>query len=862
MIKAVHLRTEYLENPIGIDIPAPRLYWKYEGDSVRQSAYQIMAESESTSLWDSGKTISAMGVHIPYGGPTLQSGQRVTWKVRLWDEHDVASPWSEAAIFEMGLLTAQEWQATWISGDYFPQKGTRYPADYFRKTLVVEKPIKRARLYITACGLYVAYVDDTRVGMQKLTPGTTEYGKRLQYQTYDVTALLTQGNHSLVAAVGDGWFRGNIGARNMTNRFGDTTALLLQLKIEYEDGSHQLLCTGEDWQWTNQGPIRENDLKNGERFDARRRLEDAQWRSPRTVSYPTRLVCSDNVPVLEKEVFHPTILTTAKGETVLDFGQNMAGCIAFHLTAEAGHSIRIRLTEALDGAGNFTQENFQLPPVGKYPVLQQIDYICKDGYQAYTSEFTISGFRYALVENWPGKLERQCIEARAVYSDMERTGEFSCSNQLVNQLVKNTLWSMKSNFLDVPTDCPQRERAAWTGDAQVFFSAGSYLMNTAPFMRKWLRDLQDGQWDNGLIPNIVPTVGSDPIVDMMQGSVGWADAAVLIPYRYWKLYGDTGILDENREMMQRYADFIENRAKQKNPLRLMQRNPYRRFTCEVGKHWGEWSEPVEDKFESMLALGLPRPEEATAYFAYTMRLLDEIATARKWPQADQYRRNAEGGKKAYNYLFVKHEDIDAVRPAKLVRPLALGLLDRDARQNIARRLHDVMQKRNYQVGTGFLSTPFLLPVLAENGYVDTAYHILEQEKAPGWLYQVKNGATTIWENWTGYIAGKQLTSLNHYAGGSVCEWLFASVAGIRLTGTPYHFEIKPTPGGSLSQAMGSYDSIYGKVVSKWNREGNQTSFTIAIPANCTAEIILPDSRRVAVGPGTHTYAIATKECRT
>ncbi|MEK6991402.1 alpha-L-rhamnosidase C-terminal domain-containing protein [Paenibacillus sp. FSL K6-1566] len=436
---------------------------------------------------------------------------------------------------------------------------------------------------------------------------------------------------------------------------------------------------------------------------------------------------------------------------------------------------------------------------------------------------------------------------------MEPTGGFSCSNPLINKLVDNTLWSMKSNFLDVPTDCPQRERAAWTGDAQVFFVAGSYLMNTAPFIRKWMRDLQDAQTQNGLIPNIVPTIGSDPIVDMMQGSVGWADAAVLIPYRYWKLYGDTAILDDNREMMQKYAAFMEKRAKKRNPLRLLIHNPYRRYTYEVGKHWGEWAEPAEEKFESVMSLGFPRPEEATAYYAYVMRLMHEISQKNNWPLENQYKTNAIGGKKAYNHLFVKKNDIDSIRPSKLVRPLALGLLDEEARKRVAKRLDKLMKSRDYRVGTGFLSTPFLLPVLDDNGYLDTAYATLEQEEAPGWLYQVKNGATTIWEHWTGFIEGKQYASLNHYTGGSVCEWLFSSVAGIRTTGISYHFVIKPMPGRSLTQAMASYDSIYGMVRSGWYRKNEQVEFIIEIPPNCTADIHLPDGKSETVGAGQYFF---------
>jgi alpha-L-rhamnosidase len=854
MLKAVSLRTEYLENPIGIDIYSPRFYWKLEGNSKRQSAYQIQMFYENNMIWDSGCVRSCKGVHIPYEGPPIESKQRIDWRVRIWDENDEISSWSSTAFFEMGLKDG-DWQASWISGNYNPVKKQRYPADYFRKIIKVSKSIRQARLYITACGVYTANLNGQRVGNQKLTPGSTQYNKRLQYQTYDITDLLQKGSNELVVGVGDGWFRGCVGAYNATSVFGNFTALMAQLEIDFEDGSHNTVVTDTSWLWSNEGPIRENDLKHGEVFDACQSLKQAKWSNSRIVQYKTKLVCSNNVPICEKERLKPTLIITPKGEYVLDFGQNIAGIVSFKVNAQQGHEIRLRMTEVLDSKGNFSQLNFQMSTSPKDPIRQQLVYKCKDGFQEYVPEFTIMGFRYVLVENWPDEINCDAFEAIAIYSDMKAVGQFECSNPLINKLVDNTRWSMKGNFLDVPTDCPQRERAAWTGDAQVFFESGSLLMETAPFMRKWLLDVYDGQYANGKIPCIAPTVGRNIVAQILDGSVGWADAAVLIPYRYWKMYGDEEILTMNREMIEKYANYMIKQTKKRSLFNLFTKNPHKKFTYETGRHWGEWAEPEGVNPESMMSLGFPRPEEATAYFSYTMRLLSQIAKEMNWSQREQYEYYAAGAIKAYNHLYVENEDIITERPAKLVRPVALEILNDEVKSNVVKRLDNVLKEREYTVGTGFLSTPFLLSVLSENGYTDTAYQVLEQEEAPGWIYQIKQGATTIWEHWTGYIEGVRPASLNHYSGGSVCEWLFKTVAGIQWDGTPYYFHIQPQPGGSLTYATASYDSIYGKVSSKWERNVDQTIYTIEIPPNCTARVLLPDGTDKLVDYGKHVYIL-------
>ena len=412
---------------------------------------------------------------------------------------------------------------------------------------------------------------------------------------------------------------------------------------------------------------------------------------------------------------------------------------------------------------------------------------------------------------------------------------------------------MKGNYLDVPTDCPQRERNPWTGDAQIFFETGAYLMNVAPFMRKWLTDVADAQKRNGCVRSLAPHGAESWFVRGMDGSVGWADAIILIPYQYSRRYRDEALLSSMYPAMKRYAEFMIHRCRQISPLTKPQRNPYRQFTYSVGQHWGEWAEPKEDQFEGFIVLGLPRPEEATAYFAYSMRCLSEIAsTLGKEKDAARYSAYYEGAKKAYRYLFVKNDDIESARPAKLVRPLALRLLDEPAKTNVARRLADVMKARGYTVGTGFLSTPFLLGALSENGFPDAALETLLQEEIPGWLYQVKHGATTIWENWEG-VDANGIGSLNHYSKGAVCQWLIQTLGGIGM-GEEETFAIKPLINRRIGDVRCSYDSIFGKVACSWRLVGDTVTITLSVPANTNARICLLDGTEQVVASGKHVFS--------
>lgn len=848
MIHATHLRTEYLNNPLGIDITTPRFFWNVEG-AKKQTACRLTACTDDKVIWDSGK-MNTNSMRLVYAGPVLKSRQRVDWSVTLWDEND-ASGQLASAHFEMGLLEPSDWSARWITADIEIKKKQRYPVDYIKKNFSVKEQVKQARLYITACGLYETVLNGDKVGDAELTPGLTDYRKRVQYQTFDITKMLRQGENVIEFALSDGWYRGYIGALSTPNVFGIRTKLLCQLEIKYMDGTGQTIGSDNSFAWSNDGAIRYADLKNGECVEAGR--EPSYTGKVRIEEYSAIPSASNNVLVQQHERFSPKLILSPSGGKILDFGQNIAGFVEFLLKGQKGQKITLKMGEALDH-GEFTQVNFQ----GKMKNIdQKIEFICSGGEDFYRTKFAIFGFRYALVESLE-EVNPDDFCAIAVYSSMEETGDFTCSNELINQLVRNTRWSMKGNFADVPTDCPTRERAPWTGDAQIFCNTAGFLMNTAPFFHKWLNDLADRQARDGKVQCIVPTVG-DNVGGMqyMDGCVGWGDASILIPYRCYKMFDDVEFLRRFYTMMKKYAEFSIRRASRPFISYWFQKNPFRKFTYNSGQHFGEWLEPKGvETGNFILNIILPRPEEATAYFHYQMVLMAEVAKVLGYvTDQKRYTEFADGTKKAYNYLFVKDNTIDTSRQAKLVRPLALGLLVGEVKKNVENRLEKALNENNWKIGTGFLSTPFILPVLTDAGKLDAAFKILENEKCPGWLYEPKHDATTIWETWEGFDKeGHPSASHNHYSFGAVCEWLFNTVAGIQIDGVN-HFTIDPHYGGTLTRAKAHYDSVFGKVESEWRLEDSKFTLFVTIPCNTTADIILPNGTRHTVNCGNHQYEI-------
>jgi alpha-L-rhamnosidase len=845
-MKAIRLKTEHLFDPLGIDVQHPRLSWNCEG-GVRQTAYEI-----ESAQWSSGRVESdAMHADYPLA---LASRERVNWKIRLYDENGEPGEWSEA-FFETGLLAPSDFTAKWITGDYVPNRKERYPIDCFRTVVTIEKAVASARLYATACGLYEARLDGRKIGKFCFAPGYTDYRKRVQYQTYDVGELLHAGENELTVQLADGWYRGSCGAWGRKNQYGTETKLLMQLEIVYEDGTKETVATDKTWQWSNNGPIRFADNKDGEIVEA--------FRTPiytghaKETSHSVVPSASNNVPVTEHERFHPTITTAPNGKQLLDFGQNIAGYVQFSVNAHVGDRMVWRFGEMLDETGNLTQKNIQLSNKKMTTPLQRIDITLGEGRNEYKTTFAVFGFQYAEVET-DVALDPQNIEAIAVYSDLERTGDFSSSNPLLNRLFDATLWSAKSNHLDIPTDCPTRERHGWTGDAQLFFKTASYLFDFAPFAKKYLHDMYDWQRRNGRLPHIVPDGGADFYMWTMNGSVGWSDAGVLIPWRYSEINRDDSILETFYDGMARYARFMEKRCGKNMPLfskRYDLPKEAKKYFVNRGQSYGEWAEPADVdggfRWQDFVA---PHPEVSTAYTCYVLGLLAKIAK-RLGHDADakEFQSYSNGCKEAYRAL-VKTDAfrLDTDRQAQLVRPLYFDLLDEEQTAFAKKRLIQALEHYGWRLGTGFLSTPLILYVLASYN-IEAAYKLLENEQIPGWLSMPKGGATTIWEAWEGPAGAKGgIGSLNHYSKGAVVEWLFTTMCGIRVDGEN-HFTVAPQPGGHFTHAEASYNSVFGRVKSAWEKKDGKTTYTVDVPANCEAEIILPSGRTETVGAGLHFY---------
>ncbi len=846
-MKAIRLKAEHLFNPVGVDFTSPRLFWNCEGGK-KQTAYQIVAAGDAGNLlWDSGKIESA-SMRAQWGGKPVPPKTKVLWKVRLWDESGSVGDWAEAT-FETGM---DAWKAKWITGNYRVNKKQRYPVDCFRKAFHAAN-VKKARLYITACGLYEAKLNGQRVGDFVRAPGITDYQKRVQYQTYDVTDLLKAGENALTVQLADGWYRGSTGAWGIRNQYGTETKLLAQLEITHTDGSVQTVVTDENWGWSNDGAIRFADNKDGEIVDAQK--EPSYSGRAKVTSHPVTPSASNNVPVTEHERLKARLIRTPSGKTVLDFGQNIAGYAEFTVTAHAGQKIKLRFGELLDENGEFTQKNIQLSRKEFITPRQEVVYTCKEGENRYKTTFAIFGFQYVLVET-DVKFAPEDFTAIAVYSDMERTGFFESSNALLDKFVENTVWSAKNNHADLPTDCPTRERHGWTGDAQIFCPTASYLFDYLPFAEKYLNDVYDWQKKNGCLPQIAPEGGTDFYMASMNGSVGWADAGVLMPYVLWKQYGDTAVLKKYLSGMRRYAKFMQNRCGKWYPTAKQTglHGGDKKYLSNYGQAYGEWAEPESVHHMTWKDCAVPHPEVATAYTAHVMDCMSEIEAALgNAMEASAYREFATGCRRSYQALRrTAAYSLDTDRQAQLVRPLAFKLLDEAQTEYAQKRLLTALVHFGWRVGTGFLSTPLILDVLTEID-LKAAYRLLENEEMPGWLFMPKSGATTIWEAWEGNTTKNDgIGSLNHYSKGAVVAWLFDTMCGIRVDGEN-HFVIAPHPGGHFTRAKAAYDSVYGRVESGWEKTENGWKYTVTVPANCTAAVRLPGKETVTVESGTYTF---------
>ncbi len=860
-VQVVNLICEYHENPVGIDVQKPRLSWQLSSEekNVMQSAYEIrVAKSKSDlskkakQIWNSGKVESDKSVNVVYGGPAQQSMERMYWQVRVWDNSGKASSWSEPAYWEMGILGPSLWKASWITLPNEPASDGSKPAHYYRNEFSASKTVKSARVYITSCGLYQMFLNGKKVGDELFTPGWTSYNKRMQYQTYDVTAMLQKEN-AVGVIIGDGWYRGNIGWSSADGYYGKNLALLFQMKIDYTDGTSEWVVSNKDWH-VNIGPILESDIYNGETYDARLELDgwagtgynESGWKSAEeVVKAKDLLIAPQGVPVKAVEEIKPIkFITTPKGEIVYDMGQNMVGWIRIKMKGKEGQKVQLKFAEVLDKEGNFYTANLRSAKATDTYIFG------KDGEVTYEPKFTFHGFRFLQLIGFEKVPSMEDITGVVIYSDMEPTGTFSCSNELVNQLQHNIQWGQKGNFVDVPTDCPQRdERLGWTGDAQVFSMTAGYNFNVAPFYTKWMKDVAADQLENGVIPHVIPDV-----LNGQGGATGWADVVAIIPWSVYKIYGDTRILEESYPAITKWADYMNERAGDD-------------YLWTGDTHYGDWLAFATTRSDYPGAT-TEKDLIATAYFYYTTTLTAKIAAIiGKQQDAQKYSQLAANIKKAFNAEFTTPNGrLVSHTQTAYVLALAFGILPDNLVDKAADYLAGDVEKFKH-LTTGFLGTPILCPTLSAIGRDDLAYMLLNRKEYPSWLYPVTQGATTIWERWDGQkpdgsFQDVGMNSFNHYAYGAIGEWLYNHVAGIMVDeNNPGYkkFFLAPNPGGDLTNAKAEFESIYGKIVSDWTISYGQMSYTIKVPANTTAEVVLPKAKAADITMDENLKSAATQK---
>lgn len=840
------LRCEYKVNPLGIDAPHPRFSWRLKSSDrgVTQTAYEIrvaLSESDlskSKLVWSSGEQRSDASIQVAYEGPALRSGQAYYWQVRVSDNHGNASGWSQSAHWEMGLLNSSDWKSRWITPDLPEDESKSNPSPMLRRPFALKKKIARARLYASAMGLYEMHLNGKRVGDQFFTPGWTAYDFRYQYQTYDVTPLVHPGDNCLGAILGDGWYRGWLTWGHKRNFYGTKLALLSQLVVDYTDGTRDIIPTDSQWKAAT-GPILESDIYNGETYDARLERDswdqpaynDSDWKGVTLLDSPNaKLVTPAGPPVQRIEEITPAkILHTPAGDTVIDMGQNMVGWIKFRVDAPAGTSIALRHAEVLDASGNLYTANLR-------SAKETIRYISNGrGPQTFEPHFTFQGFRYVAVSGWPGEINLDDFRGVVVHSAMPRIGSFETSSALLNQLQHNIVWGQKGNFLDVPTDCPQRdERLGWTGDAEVFAPTASFLHETAAFYTKWLQDLALDQEDDGAVPFVIPNALSHQTRKGESAAAGWADSAVVIPWTVYLAYDDKRVLQQQYPSMKAWVEYMRRQAGDT-------------YLWTSGYSFGDWLAFATTRSDYPGAT-TDKDLIQTAYFAHSTELLAKAATVLgNTEDAREYRALGQKILSAFRKEFVTPNGrLASNTQTAYALALAFDLLPESQRAQAADRLAADVRKFGH-LTTGFLGTPVLCDALSSNGHLAEAYMLLNRTEYPSWLYPVTKGATTIWERWDGIkpdgtFQDPSMNSFNHYAYGAIGDWMYRVVAGIRIdeqSPAYKHILIAPRPGGGLTHAAAYIDSLYGRASSDWTIANGRISLKIQVPVNSTATVRVP-----------------------
>ncbi len=848
-----YLRCEYLVNPLGIDAVKPRLSWvvKSSKRSQKQTAYQIIVSSSQKKLnknqgdiWDTKKVSGDETICLIYNGKPLQSGKQYFWKTKVWDKNNIPSQWSEPAMWSMGLLSSDDWEAQWISRKKLETKGKKKglflpPAAYLRKEFLITKPVKRAVVYASALGFYELHINGNRVGKDYFTPGWTDYKKRVYYNTYDITDLLVKKSNAIGAVLADGWFSGYVGGGHNRNHYGKDKYLLAQIVVEYEDGTTEIIKTDNSWK-SSTGPVLEADLLMGEIYDARLEQEgwdkpgfdQSKWQNvevngdvitgvgedvgkdisikPLVESYPA------NTVQMYQEIKPVKISEPKKGVFVYDMGMNYAGMVRLKVKGKTGDKITFRFAERLNPNGTIYTTNLR-------GARATDTYICKgNDAETWQPRFTYHGFQYVEVTGYPGKPDIDSITGIEITSANPVVGNFECDNDMINQLYKNICQSQRANFIDVPTDCPQRdERLGWSGDAQIYIRTACMNNDVQDFFAKWLQDYTDAQKGNGQFTSIAPIAGFD-----LEGGPAWSDAGTICPWVIYEIYGDVRLLERQYPSMKRFLEYCEKSCAP-GPL------PPEKYHC-----FGDWLNINNETPKDVIYM---------AYFACSAKIMEKAARVlNKDNDEKKYNVLFEKIKKSFNKNFVdKNGKIKGDTQTDYVLAIIYDLMNKEKQKLAGQHLVDKIKSRNWHLATGFVGTKDLMLALAKIGRNDVAYRLLMNTTFPSWGFTIENGARSIWERWDGWTPSKGfqdsgMNSFSHYSFGAVGQWMFENIGGIKNESPDFKIIIiAPEPGGGLTSAKVSYNSIRGEIISEWKIINGDMILNVTIPANTTAKLLLP-----------------------
>lgn len=842
IIKATDLKCNYLTNPIGIDTPAPRLSWALDADGWNrcQTAYRILvATSEELlledvgDLWDSGEVSSDKQVHIVYGGKELSSEQRCFWKVCVWDEEGEASPWSEHAFFEMGLLNEEDWKAKWI-GDkegenrfvMTPDVDKPFGSPMFRKKFWLDKKPVRARAYICGVGYYELRMNGGKIGTDVLSPAYTRYDKTVLYATYDVTEILETGENVVGVILGNGRYNSfTAGVWDLRYEpWRHHPKFILQIHIAFENGETMYVLSDKSWKAAN-SPIVYNCLLNGEHYDARleqpgwdmKGYHDADWEDVKiSASTGGLLKAAQMQPTKVVDVIKPLDMKEVDpGVWIYDFGQNITGWARLKVSGLASTQVKLRYSELLDGNGRLNQGNISGHSAsGEF---QTDKYILKgDGTEVWEPRFTYHGFRYVELTGYPGMPALDSVNACVVQMDFDAVGHFECSNELFNKIQSCTRWSILANYQGVPTDCPTREKRGWTGDAHLCAEAGLLNFDAAPFFTKWLKDFHDVQRPSGQLPGIIPTGwwgynwGRGP---------GWDCALILIPWYVYVYCGDVSILENNYSAMEKYMKFFASMADG--------------YIAEFGL--ADWLPPNAIENEKC-----PAAVTDTAYYYIDALTLAKISVILGKEDRAVYYLNLAGKIREAFRTVLFNSSTGIVRDdcqTSYACALYQELINDDEVDMVLGHLIRCIEDADYHVDCGILGTKYILNVLTMLGRTDIAYRMANQTTFPGWGYWISQGATTLWESWGGEFTH------NHHMFGDISAWFYKALAGINPDPEEpgfKHIVFKPTPVEDLKWVKARHKSLYGVIECNWRVEGKMFHVELTIPVNCHGTLYLPE----------------------